>query len=93
MVLDPARARALRGRRSLFVPVFTGDNVQPPVPIDVGHGDALAAAKVDGVFAERDFVGADRVEVCRSPNERRRGQEERQREGRPQGRALGYTRL
>ena len=81
MVLDPARPRALRGRGgSLFVPVFTRDNVQPRVPIDVGHGDALAAAQVNRVFAERDLVGADRLEVRRPPNECRRGQQERQQE-------------
>ena len=87
MVLDPARARALRGRWSLFVPVFAGDNVQPRVPIDVGHRDALAAAKVERVFAERDFGRPNCPKARRSPNEHRRDQEERQRDGCRQRRA------
>ena len=59
----------------MLVPVFAGDNVQPSVLINVSHGDAFAAAKVDGVFAERDFVRTCCPKKRPVPEERRCGKE------------------
>src|SRR2546428_4075569 len=54
MVLDPARLCAFLRRGSLFVPVLAGNNAQPSILVDVGHGGALAATQVNRVFAERN---------------------------------------
>ena len=56
MVFDPLLPVAFVSGERLLVPVLAGDDVQPPVPINVGHRDALAAPQINGVLAERNFV-------------------------------------